>query len=304
MIPDVLFWFYKDFDTCQKRLQRLRRLNQDIHIFALYGGDPDDADTAQNAIQEWVDDFYVYPYEKDPKWKWKHGDQMMATWYIERGRHLQWDTIFIMQWDMLIYDPLERLFCTLQSNEILLSGFRSIHKISSWWPWADSKDPDLSSFKDWLHRQFNYDGELFACLFIVVCLPRIFLDKYVEVGHPEAGFLEYKIPTLAHIFDIPVCHQHGFEPWWAADPATRNAPGHQRTLNAVGQEIPLSVILRELTKDNGKRIFHPVFRTIPAWMENPISARILCYSYLLPMMEISLRSVKKLKQYAKKLTRS
>lgn len=262
MKPDVLFWFYKDFETCRERLENLRNLNEDIRIFALYGGPLPEAGNARDAVHDLVDDFYAYPYAKDSEWKWRHGDQLIATWYMERGKQLQWDTIFVMQWDMLLLDPLEKLFRELQPREILLSGFRPISTVSSWWPWAAPNTSQFLPFKKLLSSRFNYEGELFACLFIVVCFPRIFLEKYVDAGHPEIGFLEYKIPTLAHIFGIQVCTNHGFDPWWAADPATKSLPRNQRILNAVGQEVPLAAILQNPTDSGRKRLFHPVYKTL------------------------------------------
>jgi hypothetical protein len=304
MKPDVLFWFYKNFDTCRKRLERLRQFNEGIRIFALYGGPLREAEIARNALDEFVDDFYVYTEEKDSSWKHIHGEQMIASWYIERGRHLEWETIFIMQWDMLILEPLETLFFGLRSHEILLSGFTPISTVSSWWYWANPKNSDLASFKEFLCNEFNYKDELFACLFIVICYPRIFLEKYVNAGCPEVGFLEYKIPTMAHIFGIPICRNHDFEPWWRENPATRNIPWHQRVLNAASQEIPRSVILQELASSNGKRLFHPVFRILPSWMENRYMANTL--SYFFQFFEIfsqSSQSMINLKRYAKDLTR-
>lgn len=292
MKPDVLFWFYAKFDICRERLHRLRKFNEDVRVFALYGGSLLEAEIAQNAVCGLVDDFYAYPHEKDSNWKWEHGDQIIATWYIERGQYLKWDTIFIMQWDMLILDPLQKLFFGLQPHEILLSGFRPISTVSSWWPWANPKNSDILSFKEMLRNKFNYEGELFACLFIVVCFPRIFLEKYVAAGHLETGFLEYKIPTMAHVFGISVCNNHDFEPWWAENPATRNSPKRQHILNAVGQEVPLSVILQELANGDGKRLFHPVSKILPSWMENKYMVKMLFY--FLQFIEISFQSAKRL----------
>lgn len=301
MKPDVLFLFHKDFETCREKLQRLRKLNKGVRVFALYGGPLLEAEIAQDVLHKLVDDFYVYPQEKDPYWKREHGDQMITAWYMERGQYLKWETIFIMQGDMLILDPLEKLFFGLQPHEILLSGFRPISTVSSWWPWASPTNSDFLSFKELLRSKFNYEGELFACLFIVVCLPRVFLEKYVTAGHPDTGFVEYKIPTMAHVFGIPVCNDHNFEPWWGANPATKNVPRCQRTLNAVGEEVSLSVILQELINSDGKRLFHPVSSILPSWMENQYMIKILSYTYFLQFNEIIYKITKKLKQYAKTL---
>lgn len=274
---DILFWFYKEFDICRNKLKKIRSRNEDIRIFALYGGPLSETDMARKAIKKYVDDFYVFEREKKPSWKWEHGDQLITTWYVEKGQHLQWEMLFIMQWDMLISAPLSELFSKLQPGQILLSGFRPANEVASWWPWISPDDPNLKAFKVILHDEFQYDGELFVCLFIVACFPRTFFEKFLEVGMPEAGFIEYKFPTIANIFRIPVCQNHDFHPWWAANPATKNAPLQERVLNAIGQEIPRSIVLRELSKANGRRLFHPVSRHYPMWMENRYVARALYY---------------------------
>lgn len=280
MKTDVLFWFYKDFAVCRERIKSLRTLNDDVSVFALYGGPLAEAKAAENAVHDLVDDFYAYPHEKDTYWKWKHGDQLISSWYSERGQYLEWDTVFVMQWDMLILDPLEKLFSGLKPHEILLSGFRPIDTVSSWWNWADPKNSDILSFKALLKERYDYEGELFACLFIVVCLPRSFLRQYVACGCGEIGFLEYKLPTMAQVFGTPVCHDHEFTPWWLADPATKNAGWREKTLNAVGHEVPRWVILSELADRDGKRLFHPVSKTLPGWMNRRHVAKPLSYLYL------------------------
>jgi hypothetical protein len=244
-------------------------------VFALFGGMAGDIPAAQAALLGLVDDFYAYPHAKDPKWKWKHGDQLIATWYKERGHQLEWSTIFVMQWDMLIAEPLNSLFAELNPDEILLSGYRSFESVATWWPWAKPKDPDLIAFKNYLKSNFNYDDKLFACLFIVACLPRKFLQKYAELEHADIGFLEYKIPTLAHIFGTPICKTDRFDPWWAADPSTKNVLRSQKWLNAIAQEVSWLAIILKMADDDAKKIFHPIFKITPTWLENVALAKVL-----------------------------
>lgn len=273
MKPDVLFWFYKDFKTCESRLRSLRRLNKSVRVYGLYGGPLSEADKAREQLAEWLDDFYAYPEDHDAKWKRRHGDHVIAAWYRERGCHLEWQTIFIFQWDMLLLAPLETLFRNLRPGEILLSGNRPLKETETWWGWANpqnkKKRQDLESFRTLLADEFDYHGDLFACLFIVICLPRLFMEQYAASGPPLCGFIEYKVPTLARVFEIPECLDHPFDPWWAGNPATKNPPADQRTLNGVGQDIPLGVILKEAASPTGQRLFHPVREQTSEWQFKP-----------------------------------
>jgi hypothetical protein len=271
MTPAVLFWFYRDFEVCRERLRRLRGFDPGARVFALYGGPVGEAGAARAAVGEFVDDFYCYPFARSSGWKWRHGDQLIADWYAQRGRHLVWETVFIMQWDMLVMAPLGELFTGLKEGKVLLSGFRPLREVEAWWPWAGVRPcpgaeaavravrDDMRAFRELLAGRFGYARELFACLFVVACLPRAFLERYVAAGHPLAGFLEYKLPTLARVFGVPVCMNHGFAPWWNDAPGAAGVAHRDRVLRAVREEVPLDVIQSELRRADGRRVFHPWF---------------------------------------------
>lgn len=260
MTPDILFWFYKEFDLCRVRVSQLRRLNPEVRIYALYGGPIEQVSAASLALADLVDDLYVYPERREPKWKWRHGDQLIAAWHRDRGRYLNWQTISIVQWDMLVAAPQKDLFSGLVPGEILVSGLREVGDMGQWWNWTRPDNSNYLAFRKLLADQYGYHGELLACLFIVICLPRQFLERYVDAGSPLTGFLEYKIPTLATVFDIPFCTDHDFDPWWPGDPVMCDWPAERRLLAPLQQEVADEVIRLQLEKKNGGRVFHPVSR--------------------------------------------
>lgn len=262
-----LFWFYKDFDVCENRLSALRARNPNRPIYGLYGGDPTEAANAQARLGRWLDNFYAFPEDRSAHWKWQHGDQLIAAWYRDRGHALPWDSVVVAQWDMLLLASADRLFPTLKPGEALFSGLRPEHEVADWWGWLNGADPekraDRNAFRNYLETEHGYRNELLCCLFIVACLPRRFLECYIAAGSPLVGFLEYKLPTLARVFGIPFCQDHPYHPWWASNPATRNAPERERLLNAVGRDIPLDAVLAETARQDGLRIIHPYRRHFP-----------------------------------------
>jgi hypothetical protein len=270
----ILFWFYKDFDLCRERLLLLRRLNPETPIYGLYGG-PLEASGGAEALSLEMDDLYIYPEPRDSHWKWLNGDQVIAHWMRARGGALTGRTIVVVQWDMLVLAPIDEVFAGLAPGEAVFSGFRPLQQVEPWWGWASGRDPEkramLDDFQAVLRTRFGYEGPLWCALFIVVAIPDAFLARYASEA-PEEGFLEYKMPTLARAWGVPVRTDLGLDPWWAADPSTREVPERARALNAVGREIPWSLIQSELADATGLRVFHPYSDAFPPDALSPGSA--------------------------------
>lgn len=265
----ILFFFYQDAEVCEDRLQLLRKLNPDTPLFGLYGGSAGERAGMTARLAPRLDDLYVFDQDREPYWKWRNGDQLIAAWHRDRGHRLAWDTIVVVQWDMLVLEPIASLFGMVGEGQMLMSGLRPLAEVEDWWGWAKRKSKhraELDQFMGYAADTFDYRGPALCALFIVVCLPRAFLDRYVAAGVTELGFLEYKIPTLAQAFGIPFCREHPFTPWWDTDPRTRNAEPRLRVLNALNEDIDPGVVRAELERPGGQRIFHPYRSLRPTWM--------------------------------------
>jgi hypothetical protein len=287
----ILFWFYKEPEICENRLEILRESNPTALIYGLYGGDLIFADQYKSILGKYLDDFYTFSENKDSYWKWIQGDLMITHWYRERGKNLLWDTIIIVQWDMLVFGAIEQLFSMLRQDQILLSGLRPIAEVENDWQWVSPKVPALRQnyleFLEHVRKIYNYDQKPLGCLFIVIGLPRIFLEQYSEVEEAELGFLEYRIPIYAQIFMTPFCENHPFQAWWVdVDPAFWAKNPIKRAwnsfylkfnpnpLNPAKREISLIPIHYHLNNSAGARIFHPYEQLFPMtrrqWFESLI----------------------------------
>jgi len=255
----ILFWFYKEPEICINRLQIIRKHNPNIKIFAFYGGDIKQSTKYKKALSQYLDDFYIsFKITKPKAWKWINGDLMILDWYDKRGKNLtSWDSVVVVQWDMLVLGNVIKQFPKIKKNEIFISGTRvldtNIERRWHWTKFGGKKRNNYLAFKKYIANHYNYNKKLLCSLFILEVFPRIFFEKWLTVRNKEIGMLEYKIPTLASIFKIPFYKRNFGVLWYSGD--TKTTP-----LNA--QEIPIekSYIDSQLSRKNGFRIFHPYFK--------------------------------------------
>lgn len=252
----ILFWFYKEPEICENRLQILKKQNPDLKIYGLYGGDINEAEKYRKQLGQYLDDLYVSPYE-DSDWKWINGDLMILDWFEKRGVDLEWDSMAIVQWDMLVFDSIQNQFPNIKKDEIYLSGKRELdEKIENTWTWTmpDGEErKNYLEFLEYIKNNHNYEGEKICCLFIFQIMPRVFFKKYLTVKDKEIGMLEYKIPMYAKIFRIPF-YEKDLGVHWSDKGKLEEMP-----LNAWPIEIKKEYINTELKKEKGYRIFHPYF---------------------------------------------
>jgi hypothetical protein len=254
----ILFWFYKEPEICENRLQLLKKYNPDLKIYGLFGGEKNETDKYKQQLEKYLDDFYVSPYE-DSDWKWINGDLMILEWFDKRGRELEWDSVAVVQWDMLVFDSIQKQFNGMKKNEIYLSGTRTLDKkTEDRWHWTrpDRKErKNYIIFLEYIEENYGHTNEILCCLFIFQIFPRIFFEKYLAVKDKEIGMLEYKIPMYAKIFGIPF-FEKDLGAWRFETERARN----ETPLKACTTEIKKSFIESELKKENGFRIFHPYFK--------------------------------------------
>jgi len=277
----ILFWFYKDAPLCRNHLKFYRKRNPGVPIYGLFSGEPEEAGAFEAALGPFLDDFYAFDQPRTDYWRWANGDLVIADWYRQRGHALAWDSLFLAAWDVLVTVPVLELFGGLPPGHILLSNVRPVREVEDWWIWVKKKRPLFEQFMNEVTRREAAEVTPWCCQFIVVCLPRIFLEKFAAAAPPETGFVEYRVPTYAALLGVPFYSDTAFDTVWPGDPEP--GPGEidaARFLNPGIREIPLRRIAVQLVRGDGRRIFHPVERTWPtdplaagAWLKDLLTGR-------------------------------
>jgi hypothetical protein len=260
--PAVLFWFYRDAELCENRLRLIRRFNPGCRIYGLYGGRPENAADFRHRLGGLLDDFWAYDGAEDSWWKWINGDLVIRAWYTARGRQLEWRSVFVAQWDMLLLGSLTSILGSPAEDEVILSGLRPVSEVEGWWSWVNGADrPAFEAFMRHLRERHGYGGEAWCCQFVLVCFGRAFLHHYATTDSPELGFLEYRVPTYARLFGMRLSAPR-LVCWWQGDPAMDNLPEWRRTLSARKDSVRTRHLLRSWIAD-GATIVHPYHMSFP-----------------------------------------
>lgn len=253
----ILFWFYKEPEICLNRLRLIKKHNPELKIYGLYGGKIEDANAYKKHLSDFLDDFYIAPFE-DEHYKWIHGDLLILDWYEKRGKDLNWESIAVVQWDMLIFESLATLFSGMKKDQIYFSGLIDLdEKTEFTWDWTNPNNnierQDYEAFIKLVETSYDYKQRVKACLFIFEIFPRLFLEQYSQVEDKITGMLEYKVPTYAEIFNFEFFEKDIGVAWQDGDE-------HYLPLNAVPLELDEQFIAKELNNPSGFRIFHPYFK--------------------------------------------
>jgi hypothetical protein len=257
----ILFWIYKDIEVCVNRAEWLRRDNPGTQIYCLFGGELEDAEGFRRALSGLIDDFYIFSETWPPDRKWVHGDQMLAHWYLERGHSLEWDTIFLAQWDLALLTSVQTVCGSLKADELLLPGLRPISEIESFYNWI-KPGHDRKRYEDFrrdLEESYRFPDEPLCCMFLAAALPRSFLQRYSsEVT--DNGFLEYKIPIYAQIWGHGFCHDHSIKATWTHE--RKRGRWHRFWATVHSEKAPVRSVVVALNRllPWGQRVFHPYHR--------------------------------------------
>jgi hypothetical protein len=258
----IVFWWYKQPEVCISRLKLLRQLNPATPIYAVYGGVIESFADWNTSIAPLVDDSWCFTQPKDLEWKWRHGDQILSCWYQERGVELAWESVLIVQWDILILASIETIFGSLKQDQVYLPGLTAIEEIESDWCWVrpDHWEAEVYlSFKEHLGRNHGYTGPWLGCQFITAVFPRRFLELYSAISMPELGFLEYKLPAYAKTFGFELEELTSIEVSWPIGSKKRRRPA----CSADRWEVGSLTIAWHILRRHGQRLFHPFYRPFP-----------------------------------------
>ena len=198
----ILFRYHAHLDVCRERIALLRRYNPDTPLYGLYGGPREDEAVARTLD---LDEVFTLPID-DPYWKWKNGDLCVRWWYREVGRYLVWDMVHVIDWDILLFEPVETWYRHV-TDGVALANAASINIYEStgwWWITGDHGASDYRHLRDLARERLGYTGTPTVGVFPGASFSREFLRRYGEIEVPSLCNDEVRVGLFAGAFGMTV----------------------------------------------------------------------------------------------------
>jgi len=249
----VLFRFHKEPEICKNRLELIKKLNPGIKIYAYF--EEKEKYKPFEILNKYLEHVYFIK-GKTSHWFWFNPDLAIRMWFKDFGKNLDFDVLHLIEWDLLLLEPLDKLYSNIPEDGIALTGLKPMKEIKDMWNWT-SKEPHATNWRkllSFVKEKYNYNQEPYACIGPGPHLPKAFLEKYIEIEVPELCHEEIRLPLFGQILGFKL-YDTGFygNKWYN--------PETQKRFNCMNKEIKIKIIKEELKNPNGVRVFHP-FRKI------------------------------------------
>lgn len=250
----ILLRFHKELEIVQNRIDLLHHFNKNIGIYGLFGGRHEEYSVFKNGLKGIQNISFLDIPDRDTKWK--YSDLCILDWYKNGGNELDFDTVYTIEYDLLLLDQLKNLF-TLPANSIALTGLIKLKDISENWDWLSATPLKESSESFLKYMSKNYGiTDPFACLGPGTVLTKDFLEGYRKMNIPLFGHDELRLPQIATALGIKIVDTGFYDNWNSRNPKTESF------FNCNEEEIEIAKII-DAYKDNVRKVFHPVYKEFP-----------------------------------------
>ena len=66
--------------------------------------------------------------------RWKDTD-LVSSWFRTVGRHVAFDRLHVVQWDLLFFGSLDTVYPSLSRRAVALSGLVPLSAVAQFWEW-------------------------------------------------------------------------------------------------------------------------------------------------------------------------
>lgn len=246
----ILFRYHHQFERNKALLQFYKYLNPGVKIYGLYGGPAELFQKATEILEGIIEHNYMLRHP-NPDWNWKNSDMSYQIWYRDFGHTIAFDFMHSIEWDLLLFEPLDTLFAHVEKNQLALTGLIPLSKIEHRWYWSSNpvKRKEWIELQEHFRKNFQYNDKPLAMIGPATTFPRAFLSKIKDIEIPDLSNDELRIPLLAQATGFPMVDTGFFRKWFSKR--------EFKLFNANAFIIDLKDIRTELSYARGRRAFHP-----------------------------------------------
>ena len=240
---------------CKNRLILLKKFNPHVPIFGLFGGEEKKYPEFKNKLKPYLENIYCIR-EKTGFWKRLNGDLAVRLWYRDIGKTLSFDMLHVVEWDLLLFDSLDKIYSDIPQDCIGLTALTALKNVENKWA-LTSKEPYKSQWQTlfkFAQDKSGYRQEPFASQGPGPCLPRRFLEKYSSTEIPDFSNDELRLPLFSQIFGFKLYDTGLQKKWFDKE--------EEKFFNCNKVDIDTSTIKKELSLSSGRRAFHPFRKLI------------------------------------------
>jgi hypothetical protein len=249
----IIFRFHKFPLICANRLKLLKKLNPNVLIFGIYGGELGNLPKFERYLNKYLENIFIIK-NKSSSWKWENIDLTLRDWYKQIGKNISFDMAHIIEWDLILCKSLDDIYSGIAKNELGLTALIDLKLVENKWSWT-SKEPYKSEWLkliEFVKRKYNYSDKPNGSLGPGPCLPKKFIEKYANAEVPELCNDELRVPLFAQVFKFKCIDTDFYRKWFDDE--------EKKYFNCVGRDIDIQTIRKE-RENNGRQVFHP-FRRI------------------------------------------
>jgi hypothetical protein len=246
----ILFRFHKKPLVCKNHLVLLKKYNPQVPIYGLYGGSSENFLKVNKFISKEITHIYSVAHQTN-KWKWENSDLAVRQWFRDFGYNLDFDTLHVVEWDLLFFDSITNIYRHVPPNSLGLTGLQPLKNVENRWSWT-TEEPTKSNwlrFKAKIKKKYGLPKPIMVCLGPGPVFPKSFLHAFIKTPVSTLVHDEIRLPIMASILGFKLSDTKLYKHWFDDQEKT--------IFNCVNREINTHTIIQEMSKTNGRRVFHP-----------------------------------------------
>lgn len=245
----IIYRYHKDVEYCKIHLDHLKKLNPDYEIHGIFGGKKEEFNYFTENLAQLSSNYLIDNVPDE--WKWKNFDFILSKWFIEKGKEINFNRLYVYEWDLFFAASIDELYGQLPNNAVVVSGLIKLNKIKDFWYWSsDAKRiTEYHDFFNYMEKEYSYNKEPYACLCPGFSVSKDFLIEMEKIKLPDLLNDEARLPVYCQILGFQLYNSSFLNKWFALR--------DYFTFNCTNNQIKIKTIFKELKRSNGKRAFHP-----------------------------------------------